>query len=83
MEITDNATKGTYSNSHKKYYQQHKSEILERCKASGLYERKYKSNYERNKESIKAKNLARYYQKKALKAQTPGSAEPSDQDTPA
>ena len=54
----------TYSNYHKKYYQEHKAEILQRCKETGAYERKYKSAYERNKEVIRQKALARYYAKK-------------------
>lgn len=67
----------TYSNYHKKYYQEHKAEILQRCKETGAYERKYKSAYERNKDVIKQKALARYYAKKnqsAPAAEIPGSA---------
>jgi hypothetical protein len=56
----------TYSSAHKKYYLEHKAEILQRSRETGAYERKYKSAYERNKDAIKAKALARYYAKKAL-----------------
>lgn len=67
----------TYGEAQRKYYQTHKAEILQKCRASGLYERKYKSAYERNKETIKAKALARYYAKKAqAQAQASEPAEP-------
>jgi hypothetical protein len=55
----------TYSPAHKKYYLEHKAEILQRSRETGAYERKYKSAYERNKDVIKQKALARYYAKKA------------------
>jgi hypothetical protein len=64
----------SYSASHRKYYLENKNKILERCKASGLYERKYKSAYERNKDAIKAKALARYYAKKAH-SESPSTSE--------
>jgi hypothetical protein len=55
----------TYSDYHKKYYQEHKAQILQRCKETGAYQRKYKTAYERNKEVIRQKALARYHAKKA------------------
>jgi hypothetical protein len=61
----------TYSLSHKKYYQEHKAEILQRSRETGAYERKYKSAYERNKEVIKQKALARYYAKKTQVTPSP------------
>lgn len=56
MEV---ATRSTYSNSHRKYYQEHKQEISQKRKAA---DRNY---YERHKEQIRRKNLERYYAKKA------------------
>lgn len=53
----------TYSESHRKYYQEHKQEIREKRKT---VDRAY---YERHKEDIRAKNLARYHAKKT--SQTP------------
>lgn len=52
----------TYSNSHRKYYQEHKQEIALKRKAA---DRNY---YERHKEDIRRKNLERYHAKKAASA---------------
>jgi hypothetical protein len=66
----------TYSAAHKKYYLEHKAEILQRSRESGAYERKYKSAYERNKDIIKQKALERYYAKKQqVQASTPPPAD--------
>lgn len=46
--------------SSKKYYETHKAEIAEKDK------KRWVSYYEKNKETIKRKNLERYYAKKAL-----------------
>lgn len=67
----------TYGEAQRKYYQAHKAEILQKCRASGLYERKYKTAYERNKDTMKAKALARYYAKKA-QAQIQASEPPAE-----
>jgi hypothetical protein len=69
METIERKT--AYGPSQKKYYEAHKAEILQKSKESGAYERKYKSAYQRNKETIKAKALARYYAKKALNTPVP------------
>lgn len=61
-----NAT--TYSESHRKYYQEHKQEIREKRKTVD------KAYYERHKEAIRAKNLARYYAKKAADPGAPPAA---------
>ena len=55
----------TYSESHRKYYQEHKQEIREKRKTND------KAYYERHKEAIKAKNLARYYTKKGVDPNVP------------
>jgi hypothetical protein len=68
----------TYTEAHRRYYLAHKAEILERDKASGLYERKYKAAYQRNREEKKAKALARYY---AKKASPPAPSEPAGPPT--
>jgi hypothetical protein len=64
MSAETEAKSSTYSDYHKKYYQEHKAQILQRCKETGAYQRKYKTAYERNKEVIREKALARYYAKK-------------------
>jgi DNA-binding transcriptional regulator YiaG len=50
-----------------RYYQQNKDKIHQYRKESGLSERAYKKYYEANKETIKAKNLARYHRKQQEK----------------
>lgn len=55
--------KSTYTESHKKYYQAHKKEIYQKDYDRG----KYKRRYERKKEELQAKALARYYRKKEAK----------------
>jgi hypothetical protein len=49
----------TYSAAHKRFYEIHKEEIREKRKASD------RSYYERNKERIKARVLAKYDERKA------------------
>lgn len=64
--------KSTYSNSHRKYYQEHKQEIAQKRKTA---DRNY---YERHKEDIRRKNLERYYLKKAaIQAISPASDPPA------
>jgi hypothetical protein len=63
MEVS--APRSTYSNSHRKYYQEHKQEISQKRKT---VDRNY---YERHKEDIRRKNLERYYAKKAAATATP------------
>jgi len=58
----------TYSESHRKYYQEHKQEIREKRKTVD------KAYYERHKEAIRAKNLARYHDKKTAASGTPPPA---------
>lgn len=65
----------TYSESHRKYYQEHKQEIREKRKTVD------KAYYERHKEAIRARNLARYYAKKAATSGSPPAA-PESPATP-
>lgn len=51
------------------YYHAHKERIQEYRKESGLAHKSYLSYYEKNKEILRARNLARYYEKKLLAAQ--------------
>jgi hypothetical protein len=64
----------TYSAAHKRFYEIHKDEIREKRKASD------KSYYERNKDRIKARVLAKYYERKG---NTPAAQEPEDATVPA
>jgi hypothetical protein len=63
------ATKSSYTGSHKKYYESNKEAILARYKEN----KPYKAFYERNKDKLKAKALERYYAKKLQAEETPGS----------
>ena len=65
----------TYSAAHKRFYEIHKDEIREKRKASD------KSYYERNKDRIKARVLAKYYERKA--AIVPAHAEAEEATAPA
>jgi hypothetical protein len=78
MTDAEEVKSSTYTEAHRRYYQAHKAEIYERDRASGLYERKYRAAYERNREAKKAKALARYYAKKA--AASPAPAGPTEPD---
>lgn len=53
----------TYTPSAKKYYENHKDEILAKEKE----QKRWVSYYERNKDAIKKKNLERYHSKRASK----------------
>jgi hypothetical protein len=53
---TESGTK--YSKYHRKYYNEHRDEIREKRKTTD------KAYYEKNKEAIKARVLARYYRLK-------------------
>ena len=64
--------KSSYTESHRRYYQKHRAEIQQKRKP---VDRDY---YERNKEAIRAKNLARYYAKKAAAATADASSAPPD-----
>ena len=61
----------TYSASHKRFYENHRDDIREKRKASDH------SYYERNKEKIKARVLAKYYEKKAATLPAPAEEEAS------
>lgn len=50
-----------------RYYQQNKDKIHKYRKESGLSHRAYTKYYNANKETIKAKNLARYHSKQQEK----------------
>jgi hypothetical protein len=54
----------SYTAYHKKYYENHKTEIQVKTKTY------WNSYYERNKEAIRIKNLNRYYEKKAQQIET-------------
>jgi len=51
----------SYTERHRKYYQEHKAEILAKDKEK----QRWKGYYEANKETIKQRNLNRYHQRKA------------------
>lgn len=55
--------KSSYSQSHRNYYLAHKKEIYQKDYEKG----KYKRRYERKKEELQAKALARYYRRKEAK----------------
>ena len=59
----------TYSESHRKYYQEHKQEIREKRKTVD------QAYYARHKEAFRAKNLARYYSKKNAAPSSPPASE--------
>ena len=50
----------SYTERHRKYYQEHKTEILAKDKEK----QRWKGYYEANKEAIKIRNLNRYHQSK-------------------
>lgn len=64
----------TYSAAHKRFYETHKDEYKEKRRASD------KSYYERNKERIKARVLAKYYERKA---NSPAAQAPEEATAPA
>lgn len=55
----------TYTESHKKYYQANKEEILRKYKEK----KPYNAFYQRNKDRLKATALKRYYDNKLKKEQ--------------
>jgi hypothetical protein len=64
----------TYSAAHKRFYEIHKDEIRDKRRASD------RSYYERNKDRIKARVLAKYYERKA---NTPAVQAPEEATVPA
>ena len=57
----------SYTNRHRNYYLNHKDEIKQKEQEG----KRWLSYYENNKESVKARNLARYYQRKNTNMEVP------------
>jgi hypothetical protein len=69
---TEHITK--YSKYHRKYYNEHREEIREKRKVTD------KAYYEKNRDTIKSRALARYYR---LKETTPPATNPPATNPPA
>lgn len=76
--VSEEPKKSSYSESHRNYYLQHKKEIYQKDYAKG----KYKRRYERKKDELKAKALARYYRKKEEKQRLEQQQKPTNEETP-
>ena len=57
----------SYTNRHRNYYLNHKDEIKQKEQEG----KRWLSYYENNKESVKARNLARYHQRKNKNLELP------------
>lgn len=57
----------SYTTRHRNYYETHKDEI----KQKEQDKKRWLNYYEQNKESVKARNLARYYQRKNTTMEVP------------
>ena len=66
MEPTEQRS-STYSEAQRRYYQAHRDEILAKYKEK----KPWLSYYERHKEELKQKALARYYAKKGVASGVP------------